>query len=43
VTEKHLAGDFDVDGVGVVEERRGEESEAGVEEEPEDEEDEAIA
>ncbi len=43
VAEEHLAGDFGVDGVGVVEERRSEESEAGVEEEPEREEDEAVA
>ena len=35
VAEEHLAGDFGVDGVGVVEERRGEEGEAGVEGEPE--------
>ena len=34
VAEKHLAGDFGVDGVGVVEERRGEEGEAGVEGQP---------
>ena len=43
MTEEHLAGDLGVDEVGVVEERRGEESEAGVEEEPEGEEDKAIA
>ena len=43
VAEEHLAGDFGVDGVGVVEEWRGEEGEAGVEEEPESEEDEAVA
>ena len=43
VAEEHLAGDFGVDGVGVVEERRGEEGEAGVEDEPESEEDEAVA
>jgi hypothetical protein len=39
---KHLAGDFGVDGVGVVEEWRDEEGEACVEEKPEDEEDEAV-
>jgi len=43
VAEEHLAGDFGVDGVGVVEERRGDEGEAGVEEKPESDEDEAIA
>ena len=43
VAEKHLAGDFGVDGVGVVEQGRGEEGEACVEEEPEGEEDEAVA
>ena len=43
VTEKHLASDLGVDGVGVVEQRRGDEGEAGVDDEPEDEEDEAIA
>ena len=43
MTEEHLAGDFGVDGVGVVEERWDEESEAGVEDEPENDEDEAIA
>ena len=37
VAEEHLAGDFGVDGVGVVEERRGEEGEAGVEGDPEEE------
>ncbi len=37
VAEEHLAGDFGVDGVGVVEERRGEEGEAGVEGDPEKE------
>ena len=37
VAEEHLAGDFGVDGVGVVEERRGEEGEAGVEGDPEQE------
>ena len=42
VALEHLAGDFGVDGVGVVEERGDEEGEAGVEEEPEDEEDEAV-
>jgi hypothetical protein len=42
VAKKHLAGDLGVDGVGVVEERRGDESEASVEEEPESEEDEAV-
>ena len=42
VAEEHLAGDFGVDGVGVVEQRRGEEGEAGVEEDPEGEEDEAV-
>jgi hypothetical protein len=34
VAEEHFAGDFDVDGVGVVEECGGEEGEAGVEEQP---------
>jgi hypothetical protein len=43
VAEEHLAGDFGVDAVGVIEERRGEEGEAGVEKEPESEEDEAVA
>ena len=43
VAEEHLAGDLGVDGVGVVEEWRGEESEAGVEEEPEGDEDEAVS
>ena len=43
VAEEHLAGDFGVDGVGVVEQRGGEEGEAGVEEEPEGDEDEAVA
>src|SRR3981189_1801654 len=40
VTEEHLAGDFSVDGVCVVEEWRGEEGDAGIEEEPESDEDE---
>ena len=35
VAEKHFAGDFNVDRVGVVEERGAEQGEAGVEEEPE--------
>ncbi len=43
VAEEHLAGDFGVDGVGVVEEWGGDEGEAGVEEEPEGDEDEAVA
>ena len=43
VAEQHLAGDFCVDGVGVVEEWRGDEGEAGVEDEPEDDEDQAVA
>ena len=43
VAEEHLAGDLGVDGVGVVEEGRSEEGEAGIEEEPEGEEDEAIS
>ena len=43
VAEDHLAGDFGVDGVGVVEERRGDEGEAGVEDEPEDDEDQTVA
>ncbi len=34
VAEEHFAGDFGVDGVGVVEEGWGEEGEAGVECEP---------
>jgi hypothetical protein len=42
VAEEHFAGDFGVDGVGVVEEWRGEEGEAGVEGEPEEEDDEAV-
>ena len=43
VAEEHLAGDLSVDGVGVVEEWRGEQGEAGVEEEPDGDEDEAVA
>jgi len=43
VAEEHLAGDLGVDGVGVVEEGRGDKGEACVEEEPEGEEDEAVA
>ena len=43
VAEEHLAGDFGVDGVGVVEERWREEGEAGVEGDPEYEDDEAVA
>ena len=43
VAEEHLAGDLGVDGVGVVEQWRGDEGEAGVEEEPEGDEDEAVA
>ncbi len=43
VAEEHLAGDFGVDGVGVVEQRRSEQGEAGVEGEPKGEEDETIA
>ena len=43
VAEEHLAGDLGVDGVGVVEQRRREQREAGVEEEPERDEDEAVA
>ena len=43
VAEEHLAGDLGVDGVGVVEEGRSEEGEAGVEEEPESDEDEAVS
>ena len=35
VAEEHLAGDFGVDGVGVVEQRGAEEGEAGVEGDPE--------
>jgi hypothetical protein len=35
VAEEHLAGDLSVNGVGVVEERWGDESEAAVEKEPE--------
>ena len=42
VAEKDLAGDLGVDGVGVVEERWGEEGEAGVEKQPEGEDDEAV-
>jgi hypothetical protein len=40
VAEEHLAGDFGVDGVGVVEERGSEEGEAGVEREPQREDEE---
>ena len=40
---QHLAGDLGVDGVGVVQQRRREECEARVEDEPEDEEREAVA
>ena len=43
MAEKHLAGDFGVDGVGVVEERGSDEGEACVEEKPDGEEDEAVA
>ena len=43
VAEEHLAGDFGVDGVGVVEQRWGDEGEARVEEKPESDEDEAVA
>ena len=43
LAEKYLAGDLGVDGVGVVEERRGDEGQAAVEEEPKGEEDEAVA
>ena len=43
VAEEHLAGDFGVDGVGVVQQGRGEEGEGGVEDEPEEQQDEAIA
>jgi hypothetical protein len=43
VAKEHLAGDLGVDGVGVVEEWRGDEGETGVKEEPECEEDEAVA
>ncbi len=43
VAEEHLAGDLGVDGVGVIEERWGEEGEGAVEEEPEGEDDEAVA
>ena len=43
VAEEHLAGDFGVDGVGVVEQGWGDEGEAGIEEEPEGDEDEAVA
>ena len=42
MAEEHLAGDLGVDGVGVVEQRGGEEGEGGIEEEPEGEEDEAV-
>ena len=37
VAEQHLASDFGVDGVGVVEEWGREEGEAGVEDDPEEE------
>src|SRR5216683_4086982 len=43
VAEEHLAGDLGVDGVGVVEKWRSEEGEAGVEEKPEGDEDEAVS
>jgi hypothetical protein len=43
VALEHLAGDFGVDGVGVVEEWWSDEGEAGIEEKPESDEDEAIA
>jgi hypothetical protein len=43
VAEEHLAGDLGVDGVGVVEEWGREEGEAGVEDEPEQDEDESVA
>jgi len=43
VAEEHLAGDFGVDGVGVVEQWGSDEGEAGIEEEPEGDEDEAVA
>jgi hypothetical protein len=43
VAEEHLAGDLGVDGVGVVEEWGREEGEAGVEDEPEQGEDESVA
>ena len=43
VAEEHLAGDLCVHGVGVVEQRRGEEGEGAVKEEPEGEEDEAVS
>ena len=43
VAKKHLAGDLGVDGVGVVEERRSDESEACVAEEPESNQDDAVA
>ena len=36
VPEEHLAGDFDVDAVGVVEERGADKGEGGVENEPEE-------
>ena len=42
VAEEDLAGDLGVDGVGVVEQRGGDESETGVEDEPEREQDEAV-
>jgi hypothetical protein len=43
VAEEHLAGDFGVDGVGVVEEWWCDEGEAGIEDKPEGDEDEAVA
>ena len=43
VALEHLAGDLGVDGVGVVEEWRCEEGEAGVERDPDGEDDEAVA
>ena len=41
VAEEDFASDFGVDGVGVVEQRWGEEGEAGIEKQPQSEDDEA--
>ena len=43
VAKEHFAGDLGMDGVGVVKEWWGEEGEAGIEEEPDGDEDEAVA
>ena len=43
MAEEHLAGDFGVDGVCVVEQGRCDEGEAAVEDEPEREDDEEVS